>query len=150
MIAGVGSKQSFFASLLFNSKDDRISLFCFAEQILICFISTFFFYSFPRFIIIILRIFFLSSLFWPARCVTFYKNGDRYFKGIRIQLTPQRYLNFSHLLSDLTKWISLPYGVRRLYSFEVRTNKLRFLKSDLYLSGCKSGISLLLKCVWLS
>jgi len=57
----------------------------------------------------------------PARevkCVTFYKNGDRYFKGVRIQLTPQRYLNFSHLLSDLTKWISLPYGVRRLYSCE--------------------------------
>ncbi len=51
--------------------------------------------------------------------MTFYKNGDRYFKGVRIQLTPQRYLNFSHLLSDLTKWISLPYGVRRLYSCEV-------------------------------
>ena len=65
-IAGVGSKQSFFASLLFNSKDDRISLFCFAEQILICFISTFFFYSFPRFIITILRIFF--SFFSPPPC----------------------------------------------------------------------------------
>jgi len=53
-----------------------------------------------------------------VKCVTFYKNGDRYFRGIRIQLTPQRYLDFSHLLADLTKWISLPYGVRRLYSSE--------------------------------
>ena len=56
--------------------------------------------------------------------MTFYKNGDRYFKGVRIQLTPQRYLNFSHLLSDLTKWISLPYGVRRLYSCEVNLHDI--------------------------
>ncbi|CAK8678927.1 unnamed protein product [Clavelina lepadiformis] len=50
------------------------------------------------------------------RIVMFYKNGDRYFKGKTLHITPHRYLHYEELLSDLSKSMSLPYGVRRIYT----------------------------------
>jgi len=50
------------------------------------------------------------------RIVVFYKNGDRYFKGKTLHITPHRYLHYDELLADLSKSMSLPYGVRRIYS----------------------------------
>ncbi|XP_070546440.1 LOW QUALITY PROTEIN: serine/threonine-protein kinase DCLK1-like [Ptychodera flava] len=50
------------------------------------------------------------------RKITFYRNGDRYYPGKKIRITPHRYLTFNDLLGDLTKSISLPYGVRRIYT----------------------------------
>jgi len=46
------------------------------------------------------------------KTITFYKNGDRNFQGKTIQITPHRYLNFEELMTDLSKKLNLPYGVR--------------------------------------
>lgn len=52
--------------------------------------------------------------------VTFFCNGDRYFKGKLLHITPHRYLSFHDLLGDLTGKLpsttSLPYGVRQIYT----------------------------------
>jgi hypothetical protein len=52
--------------------------------------------------------------------VTFFCNGDRYFKGKLLFITPHRYLSFQDLLGDLTGKLpntsSLPYGVRQIYT----------------------------------
>lgn len=54
------------------------------------------------------------------RKVRFFVNGDRYYPGKKLHITPHRYMNFSDLLNDLTGKIShsssLPYGVRSIYT----------------------------------
>ena len=54
------------------------------------------------------------------RKVKFYCNGDRYFKGKKIFVTPHRYLTFNDLLNDLTgklpASVQLPYGVRQIFT----------------------------------
>ncbi|XP_077868075.1 neuronal migration protein doublecortin-like [Saccoglossus kowalevskii] len=52
------------------------------------------------------------------RKITFFRNGDRFFPGKKLYITPHRYLTFNDLLGDLTKSISLPYGVRRIYTVD--------------------------------
>ncbi|XP_022088481.1 serine/threonine-protein kinase DCLK1-like isoform X2 [Acanthaster planci] len=49
------------------------------------------------------------------RQLLFYRNGDRYFRGKRLRITPNRFQTFDSLLSELTKHMSLPYGVRKIY-----------------------------------
>ena len=52
--------------------------------------------------------------------VTFFCNGDKFFKGKLFFITPHRYLSFQDLLGDLTGKLpttaSLPYGVRQIYT----------------------------------
>ena len=54
------------------------------------------------------------------RKVRFYANGDRYFKGKKVNITPHRYATFNDLLNDLTgklpATVQLPYGVRHIYT----------------------------------
>lgn len=54
------------------------------------------------------------------RKVRFYVNGDRYFKGKKLYITPHRYFNFNDLLNDLTgklpSNLNLPYGVRQIFT----------------------------------
>lgn len=50
------------------------------------------------------------------RKVTLFRNGDRYFTGKQIAITPQNYSNLSQLLQELSTTIDLPYGVRRLFT----------------------------------
>ena len=54
------------------------------------------------------------------RKVRFYCNGDRYFKGKRLYITPHRYLTFNDMLNDLTQKlpgsVNLPYGVRQIFT----------------------------------
>jgi hypothetical protein len=50
------------------------------------------------------------------RKITLYRNGDRYFTGKQINITPQNYSNLRHLLQELSSTIDLPYGVRRLFT----------------------------------
>ncbi len=54
------------------------------------------------------------------RRVRFYCNGDRYFKGKKLYVTPHRYVTFNDLLNDLTgklpTTVHLPYGVRQIYT----------------------------------
>lgn len=46
--------------------------------------------------------------------VTFYKNGDVYFKGYSVTITPRRFRSFDVLLSELSRVTNLPQGVRYL------------------------------------
>ena len=54
------------------------------------------------------------------RKIRFFCNGDRFFKGKRLYVTPHRYLTFNDLLNDLTGklpgTVHLPYGVRQIYT----------------------------------
>ena len=54
------------------------------------------------------------------RRVRFFCNGDRFFQGKKLFITPHRYLTFNDLLADLTSKlpsaIQLPYGVRQIYT----------------------------------
>ncbi|XP_038058327.1 serine/threonine-protein kinase DCLK1-like isoform X2 [Patiria miniata] len=52
------------------------------------------------------------------RQLLFFRNGDRYFRGKRLRITPNRFQTFDTLLSELTKHMSLPYGVRKIYNPE--------------------------------
>lgn len=51
-----------------------------------------------------------------SRKVTLFRNGDRYFTGKQIAITPQNYSNLGQLLQELSATIDLPYGVRRLFT----------------------------------
>ncbi|XP_040282048.1 serine/threonine-protein kinase DCLK1 isoform X1 [Bufo bufo] len=57
-----------------------------------------------------------------AKKVRFYRNGDRYFKGIVYAISPDRYRSFEALLADLTRTLSdnvnLPQGVRTIYTVD--------------------------------
>ncbi|XP_043943823.1 neuronal migration protein doublecortin isoform X2 [Protopterus annectens] len=57
-----------------------------------------------------------------AKKVRFYRNGDRYFKGIVYAISPDRFRSFDALLADLTRSLSdninLPQGVRYIYTID--------------------------------
>ncbi|XP_020770230.2 serine/threonine-protein kinase DCLK1-like [Odocoileus virginianus] len=57
-----------------------------------------------------------------AKKVRFYRNGDRYFKGIVYAISPDRFRSFEALLADLTQTLSdnvnLPQGVRTIYTID--------------------------------
>ena len=48
--------------------------------------------------------------------ITFYRNGDKHFKGVEMVVTRQRYRSFDTIVEDLSKAIPLPYGVRTVFS----------------------------------
>jgi hypothetical protein len=52
----------------------------------------------------------------PIRRIKFFKNGDRYYTGKMVMLTPNRYASFRDLMRDLSKSVDLPYGVRKIYT----------------------------------
>ena len=51
-----------------------------------------------------------------SRRVTFFKNGDKYFSGKSVAITPSKYFSFRELMNDLNRSVDLPYGVRRVYT----------------------------------
>uniref|UniRef100_A0A4W4F200 Doublecortin domain-containing protein n=1 Tax=Electrophorus electricus TaxID=8005 RepID=A0A4W4F200_ELEEL len=57
-----------------------------------------------------------------AKKVRFYRNGDRYFRGITYAVSPDRFRSLEALLADLTRSLSdnvhLPQGVRTIYSVD--------------------------------
>lgn len=57
-----------------------------------------------------------------AKKVRFYRNGDRYFKGIVYAISNDRFRSFDALLADLTRSLSdnvnLPQGVRTIYAID--------------------------------
>lgn len=56
-----------------------------------------------------------------SKIVTFYKNGDIYFSGYVVTITPRRYRSFEVLLSELSRITNLPQGVRYLLDRESGT-----------------------------
>ncbi|KAJ8262152.1 hypothetical protein GJAV_G00163040 [Gymnothorax javanicus] len=57
-----------------------------------------------------------------AKKVRFYRNGDRYFKGLVYAVSNDRFRSFDALLMELTRSLSdnmnLPQGVRTIYSLD--------------------------------
>ncbi|NWZ82353.1 DCLK2 kinase, partial [Poecile atricapillus] len=57
-----------------------------------------------------------------ARKARFYRNGDRYFKGLVYAISPDRFRSFDALLVELTRSLSdnvnLPQGVRTIYTID--------------------------------
>ncbi|XP_071946002.1 echinoderm microtubule-associated protein-like 2 isoform X2 [Antedon mediterranea] len=53
---------------------------------------------------------------FKTRLVTFYRNGDKHFKGLTIPVNYKNYSTWETLLMYLGDKISLPYGVRHVYT----------------------------------
>lgn len=57
-----------------------------------------------------------------ARKVRFYRNGDKYFKGLVFAVSSDRFRSLDALLMELTRSLSdnvhLPQGVRSLYTLD--------------------------------
>lgn len=57
-----------------------------------------------------------------AKRIRFYRNGDRFYKGVMMAVTPERYRSFDSLVADLTRAlvenVSLPSGVRALFTMD--------------------------------
>lgn len=57
-----------------------------------------------------------------AKKVRFYRNGDRYFKGLVYAVSSDRFRSYDALLMELTRSLSdnlhLPQGVRAIYSVD--------------------------------
>lgn len=57
-----------------------------------------------------------------AKKVRFYRNGDRYFRGIVYAVANERFRTFDALLEDLTRSLSdninLPHGVRFIFTID--------------------------------
>uniref|UniRef100_A0A1A7XL59 Serine/threonine-protein kinase DCLK2 n=1 Tax=Iconisemion striatum TaxID=60296 RepID=A0A1A7XL59_9TELE len=60
-----------------------------------------------------------------AKKIRFYRNGDRYFKGIVYAISQERFRSIEALLADLTRCLSdnvnLPQGVRTIYTIDGAT-----------------------------
>ncbi|XP_040902604.1 serine/threonine-protein kinase DCLK1b isoform X3 [Toxotes jaculatrix] len=60
-----------------------------------------------------------------AKKIRFYRNGDRYFKGIVYAISQERFRSLEALLADLTRCLSdnvnLPQGVRTIYTIDGMT-----------------------------
>ncbi|XP_024869708.1 serine/threonine-protein kinase GG21441 isoform X2 [Temnothorax curvispinosus] len=57
-----------------------------------------------------------------AKRVRFFRNGDKYYTGVVMAVTPERYRSFDSLASDLTRAlvssVTLPNGVRTIYTMD--------------------------------
>ncbi|XP_071847651.1 serine/threonine-protein kinase DCLK1-like isoform X2 [Apostichopus japonicus] len=57
-----------------------------------------------------------------AKKVRFYRNGDRFFRGIMYAVSADRFRTFESLLADLTRTLSdkshLPHGVRNIFTVD--------------------------------
>ena len=70
--------------------------------------------------------------------VRFLKNGDRYFEGIKMNVSQRNVRSWDALLSELSRRIDLPAGVRHIYAPEtgVRIRDLRQLEHNgVYVCG---------------
>ena len=58
-----------------------------------------------------------SELYQP-KMVTFMKNGDRFFEGVKVNVSSKNFRHWEVLLSELSRCIDLPAGVRHVYTPE--------------------------------
>lgn len=58
-----------------------------------------------------------NELYQP-KIVTFMKNGDKYFEGIKVNVSSRNFRHWEVLLSELSRSIDLPAGVRNIYTPE--------------------------------
>lgn len=66
-----------------------------------------------------------------AKRIRFYHNGNKFFSGVLVPVTSDRYRSFDSLTTELTnilmKSVTLPSGVRTIYSMDGR--KVRICRS---------------------
>ncbi|KAF2902981.1 hypothetical protein ILUMI_03208 [Ignelater luminosus] len=79
-----------------------------------------------------------------AKRIRFYHNGNKFFKGIVIPVSVDRYGSIDNLMSDLTSIftnkVTLPYGVRGIYSKTGRkVSKIDDLKEGEEYVVCSAG-----------
>nr|XP_006815111.1 PREDICTED: echinoderm microtubule-associated protein-like CG42247-like [Saccoglossus kowalevskii] len=55
-----------------------------------------------------------------GKLITFYRNGDRHFKGLTIPVNHRNFSTWETLLVYLSEKITLPYGVRHIYTLNGR------------------------------
>ena len=55
---------------------------------------------------------------YQPRIVTFMRNGDRFFDGIKVNVSSRNFKHWEVLLSELSRSMALPAGVRNIYSPE--------------------------------
>lgn len=57
-----------------------------------------------------------------AKRIRFFRNGDKFYTGVVMAVTPERYRSFDSLTTDLTRAlvssVTLPNGVRSIYSMD--------------------------------
>ena len=58
-----------------------------------------------------------------AKQICFYRNGDRYFSGLKLAVSPDRYKEFDSLLAELSQKLNLPTGAVR-FIFNSEDNSL--------------------------
>ena len=58
-----------------------------------------------------------NELYQP-KIVTFMKNGDRFFEGVKVNVSSRNFRHWEVLLSELSRSIDLPAGVRNIYTPE--------------------------------
>lgn len=80
-----------------------------------------------------------------ARKARFYRNGDRYFKGLVYAISTDRFRSFDALLVELTRSLSdnvnLPQGVRTIYTID-GSKKLTSLDELVEGEGVPVGLGL--------
>ena len=59
-----------------------------------------------------------SQLAYKPIVVTFVRNGDRFFEGVKVNITQRNMRSWENLLSELSRRIELPAGVRNIYTPE--------------------------------
>lgn len=57
-----------------------------------------------------------SLLAYEPIMVTFVKNGDKFFEGVKVNITQRNMRSWENLLSELSRRIDLPAGVRHIYT----------------------------------
>lgn len=78
-----------------------------------------------------------------SKRVTFYRNGDKHFKGRTLFITKQRYRSYETLLEELSRLIPLPYGVRNVFTSAGRLiNSINELEDGSFYI-CSSGDQLI-------
>lgn len=55
---------------------------------------------------------------YQPKVVTFMKNGDRFFEGLKVNVSSRNFRHWEVLLSELSRSIGLPAGVRNIYTPE--------------------------------
>ena len=58
-----------------------------------------------------------NELYQP-KIVTFMKNGDRFFEGVKVNVSSKNFRHWEVLLAELSRSIDLPAGVRHIYTPE--------------------------------
>lgn len=67
---------------------------------------------------------------YQPKIITFMKNGDRFFEGVRVNVSSRNFRHWEVLLAELSRSIDLPAGVRHIYTPDTgrRVTKLEQLQ----------------------